>query len=93
MEQFAEDFGITGLTNVVDEDGSIWAAFKVPQFPSTAVVYPDGYVVPSRLADRGATPGNRRQARALVTPHSRHSAATLARRRFGQRRPGRSDEP
>ena len=44
METFAEDFGITGLTNVVDEDGAIWAAFNIPQLPSTAVVYTDGYI-------------------------------------------------
>lgn len=44
MQTFAEDFGITGLTNVVDEDGSIWAAFNIPQLPSTAMIYPDGYV-------------------------------------------------
>jgi hypothetical protein len=30
----------------VDEDGSIWSAFKVPALPSSAVVYPDGLIVP-----------------------------------------------
>lgn len=46
MQEFAENFGVTGLTNVVDEDGSIWSSFKVPALPSSAVVYPDGLVVP-----------------------------------------------
>ena len=44
MLQFVNDFGVGALTNVVDEDGSIWSDFGVPQLPSSVVIYPDGFV-------------------------------------------------
>ncbi len=44
MQEFADNFGVSGLTNVVDEDGAIWSGFGVPQLPSSAVIYADGYI-------------------------------------------------
>ncbi len=44
MHEFADSLGVNVLTNVVDGDGAISLGFNLPELPSAAVIYPDGYI-------------------------------------------------
>lgn len=52
MHQFADALGLNGITNIVDAKGDISIGFKLPELPSAAVVYPDGYIatIPGSLS-------------------------------------------
>jgi thiol-disulfide isomerase/thioredoxin len=52
MHTFADGLGVNALTNIVDDKGAISLAFKLPELPSAAVIYPDGYIatIPGSLS-------------------------------------------
>ena len=52
MHAFADTLDVNGLTNVMDVDGSLALAFGAPTLPSSAVIYPDGYIaaIPGSLS-------------------------------------------
>ncbi len=43
MHAFADQLGINGMTNLVDEKGALAIGFEAAALPSTTVIYADGY--------------------------------------------------